>query len=397
MALYVGKAVAGNGQIVVRNIGNNIHTIAVCSAVAAGNDVIVYRDALAAQICFNSDLSCSIVFDDNILIGFNDHKSLGNLKTLNGQSAVVQINLLTNAGIYIVDGRNLQRVKLCSGLSDKRDIFFVGYDKVLIAVIARLKEIRSISFERRRNSIRSYSHNIHIRILGILVVLIVLAILFIGCLCSNNGNTDSVDGFALILVAGFLFHAAGDENIIRYGIRLQASENTVSGRQIASPTRLVYTIFINTASSPFPINRLIQLCIALDAGDDDLVLQSKIAIIDNAKLRKLVSTAGLPKDSFVCGSSSSLSEIERFALGVCPGSGYAARIPCGCILQFNLQRTCLDFVHRCTCGVGEPREGRTNQHSYADEHSYNAGQQRALRCLCVIHCFFLLKIYFSLE
>ena len=61
----------------------------------------------------------------------------------------------------------------------------------------------------------------------------------------------------------------------------------------------------------------------------------------------------------------------------------------------DLQRTGLDFVHASGCGVGEPREGRTNQHSNANKHCYNRRQQRALRCLCVIHCFSSLYYIFQ--
>ena len=109
---------------------------------------------------------------------------------------------MTNAGIHIVDGGNLQRIEFCAGLSDKRDIFFVGYDKVLIAVIARLEEICGICPERGRNSIRSYGHNIHIRILGILIILIIKAVVLICSLCSNNGQAHTSRSCILIFVAG---------------------------------------------------------------------------------------------------------------------------------------------------------------------------------------------------
>ena len=39
-----------------------------------------------------------------------------------------------------------------------------------------------------------------------------------------------------------------------------------------------------------------QLCIAHDTADDDLVLQSKVAVVDNTELIEIVSTAGLPEN-----------------------------------------------------------------------------------------------------
>ena len=45
-----------------------------------------------------------------------------------------------------------------------------------------------------------------------------------------------------------------------------------------------------------PINNLIEFSIALNTGDLNLVLQSKVALVDNTELRQLVGTARLPQN-----------------------------------------------------------------------------------------------------
>ncbi|NLC52292.1 MAG: hypothetical protein GX764_08345, partial [Firmicutes bacterium] len=45
-----------------------------------------------------------------------------------------------------------------------------------------------------------------------------------------------------------------------------------------------------------PINNLIEFSIALNTGDLNLVLQSKVAIVDNTELRQLVCTTRLPEN-----------------------------------------------------------------------------------------------------
>lgn len=45
-----------------------------------------------------------------------------------------------------------------------------------------------------------------------------------------------------------------------------------------------------------PINNFIEFSIALNTGDLNLVLQSKVAFVDNTELRQLVCTTRLPKN-----------------------------------------------------------------------------------------------------
>jgi hypothetical protein len=127
-----------------------------------------------------------------------------------------------------------------------------------------------------------------------------------------------------------------------------------------------------------PINNLIQLGIALNAGDLNLVLQCKVALVDNTQCGKLIAAARLPKD--IRGSVVSSLELKGLAFGA---------YPIAVLLHFksDIQVTCLDLVDTGGSGVGEPRESRPNQHGYAEEHSHHAGQQCAFRGFAVCHCF----------
>ena len=106
-----------------------------------------------------------------------------------------------------------------------------------------------------------------------------------------------------------------------------------------------------------PLNDIIQLGVTPDAGDDDLVLERKAAcVLDHDRL-KLICTAGFPKDLILCSA-------------VCgyPAESLTLKGRPILVKQLNFQRTCLDFVYRCTCGVCEPRKGCSDKHCNANEH-----------------------------
>ena len=97
-----------------------------------------------------------------------------------------------------------------------------------------------------------------------------------------------------------------------------------------------------------PINNLIEFSIALNTGDLNLVLQSKVALVDNTELRQLVGTARLPQNLL---ARSSLDPVQCLALG---GDPLASGI---LHFQSNIQLAGLNLVDAGGCGVGEPCEG----------------------------------------
>ena len=183
---------------------------------------------------------------------------------------------------------------------------------------------------------------------SILIILIVKAVKLGSYLSCNNGDTNTVDRKSLILVAGRFIHVTLNNNAFCFGIRCKGN----------------FSIDVNTCAIGKADN-LKQLCITNDTVDNDTVLESKVAFVYNAKLGKLICTSRLPKD-FCC--TVCFYPTESLTLG---------RNPTIALFHFkrDIQFTCLDLVYRCTCGVGEPRKGRANQHSYAEKHSHDADYQ----------------------
>ena len=130
-----------------------------------------------------------------------------------------------------------------------------------------------------------------------------------------------------------------------------------------------------------PINNFIEFSIALNTGDLNLVLQSKVALVDNTELRQLVCTARLPKNlvggSIVCG-------LESKGLTLCTFPIYAV----GGHFKSHIQLTGLDLVYRSGCGVGEPRKGGADEHCHAHKNSQCAGNQCPLGGFATCHCCF---------
>ena len=127
------------------------------------------------------------------------------------------------------------------------------------------------------DAIRVIQHGSQNRIQRILVILIVDTVKFNRILGSNNGNADAVDGEALVLVAcGFL-------HVTLYG-KLVVGANC----------KMLFCSQCNCTDSP--VDNIVERCVAVNAGNDNLVLQREIAIVDNTELIEIVSTAGLPKN-----------------------------------------------------------------------------------------------------
>ena len=130
-----------------------------------------------------------------------------------------------------------------------------------------------------------------------------------------------------------------------------------------------------------PLDGLVQLGAAVDAGDGHLVLQGQIAVVHDTQLRQGIGAARLPQNLL---ARSSLDEVQRLALG---GDPFAAGI---LHLQSNIQLTGLNFVDTRACRVGEPCQGSAYQHSHAQNHGHDAAQQGPFGTLAVCHRIFLL-------
>ena len=107
-----------------------------------------------------------------------------------------------------------------------------------------------------------------------------------------------------------------------------------------------------------PLDGLVQLGAAVDAGDGHLVLQRQIAVVADPQGGQFIGTARLPQDGFALGISG-LDEVQRLALGADPLAVSVLH------LQHHIQVTGLDLVDAGACRVGEPCEGSAYQHSQA--------------------------------
>ena len=127
---------------------------------------------------------------------------------------------------------------------------------------------------------------------------------------------------------------------------------------------------IDSGIADGPINNFIELCVALNTGDLNLVLQSKVAIVDNTELRQLVCTARLPKN-LVCGSI--VFGLESKGLTLCTFPICAV----GGHFKIHIQITRLNLVHASGCAVCKPGEGGSHQHGNAEYQRCGADQQTA--------------------
>ena len=58
-----------------------------------------------------------------------------------------------------------------------------------------------------------------------------------------------------------------------------------------------------------PINNFIEFSISLNTGDLNLVLQSKVAVVDNTEFRQFVCTTRLPKNLLISRCVGSFLEL----------------------------------------------------------------------------------------
>ena len=127
---------------------------------------------------------------------------------------------------------------------------------------------------------------------GFCIILIVNAVVLNSILCGKNSNSNAVDGQTLILVAGSSLHHTLNFNF--FGC-------------ICGQMRI--TVFGYICAGDLPINNLIQLGITLNAGDLNLVLQRKIALVDDAQVRQLIPAARLPENLLIIRCVGSFLEL----------------------------------------------------------------------------------------
>ena len=193
---------------------------------------------------------------------------------------------------------------------------------------------------------------------GIRIILVVEAVALHGVLRGHHSDGDAVDGLVHVLIAGRLLHVALDGE----GIAL-------TGRQML--------LGAHRHIADGPLDDLVQLSAAVDAGDSHLVLQGQIAVVDDTQLRQGIGAARLPQNLL---ARSSLDEVQRLALGADP-------LAAGILhFQRHIQIPRLDLIDPGGCGVGEPRKGGADKHCHAHNDSQCAGNQCPLGRFAACHC-----------
>ena len=120
-----------------------------------------------------------------------------------------------------------------------------------------------------------------------------------------------------------------------------------------------------------PVDNLVKLSVALNAGNLNFIFKRKITVINNAQLRQLIAAARLPKD-FLGFVSLCLFEIKSFSLGVIPLGNFSLIVPRLGVLKTHLELTGNNFVYAGACGVGEPSKGGTDEHCSAEHNCKRA-------------------------
>ena len=212
------------------------------------------------------------------------------------------------------------------------------------------------------------------------IVLVSCAVKFAGKLRCINSDCDIVDGKTLILVAGFFLHVALDDNSFGFVVSVE--------KRIFS----IFNVKIFATDFHCPFNCLVEFCIAVDTCDLDGILYCQIALVNNLERLKLIGAARLPKDvlavHLLCGDA---AVVVRFCLYPVQGIvGKRLRFV-GRINDVHIQRTGLNLVHRCACGVCKPGKGCGDKHCHAHGQREDAGQQCFSCSFTVRHFFLLIK------
>ena len=141
MTFYIRKLIPGNGQIIVCCIGHNVYTIPKGSC-TTGNFIIQHLNIhIINMVCFDSDVTCCIVLNNNLLIRSIDKQIAGYLETLYGQSAVGLVSKTTILPCMVT---NFQPVECSTIFSNKCYIFAGAKECLKRSVIASSKLVSYI-------------------------------------------------------------------------------------------------------------------------------------------------------------------------------------------------------------------------------------------------------------
>ena len=203
---------------------------------------------------------------------------------------------------------------------------------------------------------------------SILVVCIVEAVVLAGDTAQFSAQLGCIDidsnvinTLVLILVARRLLHMAFDGQ----SIRCTGSKGMVC-TQIGIIDR--------------PVDHPVQFSVALNAGDDNLILQRQITLVDNPQLRQLIGAARLPEDLCALRRNRAVNlKLQGFAFSIDPVAAIVFH------LKRDVQITRLDFVHAGACCVGEPRKRCADEHGHAQNKCDDAREQLALRAVSGFH------------
>ena len=203
---------------------------------------------------------------------------------------------------------------------------------------------------------------------SILVVCIVEAVVLAGDtvqfstqLGSIDTDSNVINTLVLILVARRLLHMAFDGQ----SIRCTGSKGMVC-TQIGIIDR--------------PVDHPVQFSVALNAGDDNLILQRQITLVDNPQLRQLVGAARLPEDLCALRRNRAANfKLQGFAFSIDPVAAIVFH------LKRDVQIARLDLVHAGACRIGEPRKRCADEHGHAQHKRDDAREQLALRAVSGFH------------
>ena len=208
----------------------------------------------------------------------------------------------------------------------------------------------------------------------ICIIGVILTVVLVCILSSYNSDADAVDGQPLILVAGFFLHCTGNSDEIGCADNFVIGGSCFAfGQQNAIP--ISKSNFFGITDFNKEVDSFEQLCVAVNTADDNLVLESKVALVYDLEGIKIEGCTRLPQN---VGVVINILEAERFTV---------ERIAV-LVNDIYIQSTCLDLVYRSGCGVGEPRKGGADEHCHAHKDSQCTGNQCPLGRFTTCHCCF---------
>ena len=211
--------------------------------------------------------------------------------------------------------------------------------------------------------------DLHDLIGSVLIILVVLAVALHGVLSGQHGDADALDGHALIMVAGVGVHVPlNSQDVGVHGVAALGGQTMLAAHDEGIIAQLHR-----------PLDDVVQLAVALKAGDEHLVLQRQIAVVHDLQRGQAVGAVRFPEDACVLRESA-VRLLAEEAQGIAvlrqqrPVAALAA-IGGVCIEYVDVQLAGLDLADGDGGAVGEPREGGAHQHGHTHNQRQKAGQQ----------------------